>query len=107
MVIHLKLSSGGISATAGRSSRAGSNQAVTDNTEVKVEVKRELWIGEFEGGDHGEEEQDGGDEYDNGGVPEEDEEMRVLYAGRVSYVQAMKENHAQAVRDFVRAEQVN
>ena len=41
MVIYLKLASGGIPAATGRSSRAGSNQAVTNNTEVNVEVKRE------------------------------------------------------------------
>ena len=48
---------------------------------------------------------DGSEEYDNGGVLGEDEEKRVLHAGHVSRVQAMKEKHLQAVRDFVQDEQ--
>ena len=59
MVVHSKLASGGTSATAGRSVRAVPDQASTSDTEVKVEVKREPVIDEFEGDDHGEDEQGG------------------------------------------------
>ena len=72
---------------------------------MKVEVKREAGIDEFEADDHEEEEQDGRDENNSGGALEEDEEKRVLHVGRVIHVQAMKEKHAQAVRDLVQAEQ--
>ena len=40
MVIHSKLAIGGTSATAGRSVRFVSNQASTNDTELKVEVKQ-------------------------------------------------------------------
>ena len=53
MAIHSKLASGGISETARRSSRAESNQASINDTKVKVEVKREPGIDEFDGDDHG------------------------------------------------------
>ena len=72
---------------------------------MKVKVKREAGIDEFEADDHEEEEQDGRDENNSGGALEEDEEKRVLHVGRVIHVQAMKEKHAQAVRDFVQADQ--
>ena len=81
MVIHSKLASFGISATAKRSSRAESNQASTNDTEVKVEVKREPGIDECEEDDHGEEKQDGRDGYNSGGVLEDDKDRRVLHAG--------------------------
>ena len=70
LVIHLKLASGGISATARRLVRAVSNQASKNDTEVKVKVKREPGIDEFEEDDHGEEEQNGRYEYNSGGVIE-------------------------------------
>ena len=105
MVIHSKLASGGIPATAGRLSRAVSNQAITNDTEVKAEVKREPGIYELEGGYHGEEEQDGRDGYNSGGVLDNDVENRVLHSKRVRHLHAMKEGNAQAVRDFVQAEQ--
>ena len=75
------------------------------DAEVIVEVKQEPGIDELEGDDHGEEEQDGRNECNSGGVLEEDKEKRVLHARRVSQVQVVKEKHAQAVRDFVQAEQ--
>ena len=81
LVTHLNLSIIETSATAGRSSRAVSNQSITNDTEVKVEVKREAGIDEFEEVDHGEEEQDGRDENNSGGVLEGDKEKRVLHAG--------------------------
>ena len=68
MVNYSKLSSGGISATAARSSRTESNQVLSNETEVRVELKREPGIDELEGGDHGEEEQDGRDGYNSEGV---------------------------------------
>ena len=55
MFTHSKLASCGISATDGLSSRAESNQASMNDTEVKVEVKREPEIDVFERDDHREE----------------------------------------------------
>ena len=72
---------------------------------MKVKAKREPRINEFEQDDHGEEEQDRTDESNSGRVPEIDEEKRVVHAGCVSHVQAIKEKHAKEVRDFVQAEQ--
>ena len=65
MVIRSKLASSGTSATAGRSSRAESNQEIMNDTEVKVEVKREPGIDEYKGDDHGEDEQGGREEYNS------------------------------------------
>ena len=62
-------------------------------------------IDEIERNDHGEKEKDGRDEFNSGIVLEVDEENRVLHAVRVSHVLASKEKHAQAVKDFVQAEQ--
>ena len=76
MVIHSKISSGGTSATAGRSSRAESNQALMNDTKVKVEVEQERGIDEINGNDHGEEKQDGRDGYISEGVLEDDDEKR-------------------------------
>ena len=67
-------------------------------------AKREPDVVELEGDNHGEENQDGRDEYNSEKVLNEDEEKRVIHAGRVSHVHAIKEKHAQAVRDFVQAE---
>ena len=86
MVIHSKLASGGTSAIAGRSSRAESNQASLNDTDVKVEVKREPGIDALEGDDHGQDEQGRREEYNSGGVLEEYEEKRVLHVGRASQV---------------------
>ena len=47
---------------------------IKNNTEVKVKVKREPGLDEFEEGDHVEEDQDGSDEYDNEGVLVEEKE---------------------------------
>ena len=66
VVIHTELARGGTSSIARRSSRAESNQASTNDTEVKMEVKRKPGIDEFEDDYHGEEEQDGRDEYNSG-----------------------------------------
>ena len=85
--------------------RAVLYQTSANDTEVKVEVKREPGIDELEGGDHGEEEQDERDGYNSEGVLENDEEKRVLHSGRVRHLHAMKEGNAQAVRDFVQAVQ--
>ena len=72
-----------------------------NDTEVKVEVKRERGIGEFKGDNHGEDEQGGREEYNSGGVLEGDEEKLVLHAGRVRNVLVILEKHAHAVKDFV------
>ena len=62
---------------------------IKNNTEVKVKVKREPELDEFEEGDHVEEDQDGSDKYDNGGVLVEEKEKQVLHAGHFIRVQAM------------------
>ena len=49
MVIYSKLGSGRIPSTAGRPSRAVLNQVIANDTQVKVRVKREPRIDEFEG----------------------------------------------------------
>ena len=83
MATHFKLASSGISASAGRSARAVSNQEKTNDTDVKMEAKREPEIDEFEGIDHGEENNDRKDGYNNG-LLEEDEKKHVLHARRES-----------------------
>ena len=65
-------------------------RSIKNDTEKKVVVKPAPGIDEFEGGDYGEEDQDGSDEYVNGGVLEEVKEKRVLHARYVSRVHAMK-----------------
>ena len=71
---------------------------------VKVEVKREPGIDEFEEDDHGGEEQGGRDGKDRARLLENHLEKRLLHAGCESRT-GIKEKHAQVVGGFVQDEQ--